>query len=236
MAKSQKIDRRTLLKRLAVLPAATVGGGLAAPAWAEGAAQKVGLITSNVCTLAPETTEGPYYFDPALVRQDITEGLDGIALEMNIQVVDSSCNPIENARVDIWHCDAEGNYSGYASQGSNGVQDTSDQTFLRGTQFSDQFGVATFASIYPGWYRSRTTHIHFKVFLNETTLVTSQIFFPDALSQYLFENVPPYNSRSEARDTHNADDRIALQAGDGAFAAIREVGNAYSAGLVVGVS
>ena len=62
------------------------------------------------------------------------------------------------ARVDIWHCDAEGNYSGHASQGSDGIPDTSSETFLRGTQFADDQGVVTFRTIYPGWYRGRTMH------------------------------------------------------------------------------
>ena len=35
--------------------------------------------------------------------------------------------------MDIWHCDAAGNYSGYANQGSDGMLDTSGETFLRGT-------------------------------------------------------------------------------------------------------
>ncbi len=238
MLENSYLNRRTLLTRLAILPAAATGASIAAPAWAEAAASSAGLVSSNVCLVAPEVTEGPYYFDPdldLLDRKDITEGLDGVKLEVKIQVVDSACNPIADARVDIWHCDAEGNYSGYATQGSSGVKDTSNETFLRGTQTTDVSGIVTFDTIYPGWYASRTTHIHYKVFLDEKTVLTSQIFFPDALSQYLFENIRPYNNRAASRDTLNVNDGIAQQAGEGAYAAIRERADMYSAGIVVGV-
>ncbi|SMX33431.1 intradiol ring-cleavage dioxygenase [Actibacterium lipolyticum] len=227
------VSRRTLLKSLAAAPVAALG---IAPAWAQSAASAAGLVTPNVCMVMPEVTEGPYYLDPGLIRADITEGKTGIPLKLTMQVVDAQCAPFAGARVDIWHCDAEGNYSGYSGQGSDSVNDTQGETFLRGTQFTGDGGLVTFDTIYPGWYRGRTTHIHYKVFLDETTVLTSQIFFPDALSQYLFDTVAPYNARSGARDTVNSNDWIAAQAGDGAFAAIREQANKYTAALVVGVN
>ena len=232
MARSEP-TRRALLASLAASPAVMLG---ARPTVAqETAAAGAGLISPNVCMLATEVTEGPYYTDPELVRADITEGKEGVALEMTIQIVDASCQPLPGARVDIWHCDAQGNYSGYANQGSDGMLDTSAETFLRGTQVADDRGIVTFQTIYPGWYRGRTTHIHHKVFLDETNVLTGQIFFPDALSQYLYDNVPPYNDRTSARDTVNANDFIAEEAGEGAYAGVREAGNRYVATLVIGV-
>ena len=47
------------------------------------------------------------------------------------------CRPLPGVRVDVWHCDAAGNYSGYARQGSDRALDTRGETFLRGTQFAD---------------------------------------------------------------------------------------------------
>ncbi|MBB93078.1 MAG: protocatechuate dioxygenase [Rhodobacteraceae bacterium] len=226
--------RRNLLRGFALAPFAATGFGVA-PRMAQAQAQAAGLISPNACLLSAEVTEGPYYIDPDLVRADITEGREGVPLEMKLQVVDASCNPIEGARVDIWHCDAAGNYSGYANQGSDQTVDTTGETFLRGTQPTDARGIATFQTIYPGWYRGRTTHIHYKVFLDENTLLTSQIFFPDALSEYLFKSVAPYNDRSAERDTVNSNDWIAQEAGDGAFAFIQEQSARYVAALVVGV-
>lgn len=232
-ATPQNVGRRTLLKSMAALPviAAT------APAFAAtSSTQQAGLISSDVCVLAKEVTEGPYYTDPNLIRADITEGKAGIPLEMVIQVVDSTCTPLENARVDIWHCDAQGNYSGYEGQGSDSALNTKDQTFLRGTQFTNEAGIASFETIYPGWYRGRTTHIHYKVFLDEVTILTSQLYFPDALSEFIFRNAEAYTGRDSERDTRNGNDGIAQQSGDSSFAAIKEQSGKYIASLVVGVS
>lgn len=229
----QNIGRRTLLKSMAALPviAAT------APAFAAtSSTQQAGLISSDVCVLAKEVTEGPYYTDPNLIRADITEGKAGIPLEMVIQVVDSTCTPLENARVDIWHCDAQGNYSGYEGQGSDSALNTKDQTFLRGTQFTNEAGIASFETIYPGWYRGRTTHIHYKVFLDDVTILTSQLYFPDALNEFIFLNAEAYTGRDSERDTRNGNDGIAQQSGDSSFAAIKEQSGKYIASLVVGVS
>jgi protocatechuate 3,4-dioxygenase beta subunit len=229
-----KTDRRQMLKLLATAPAAA-GLSMALPAMAKGEAASVGLITGKVCKLTPEVTEGPYYFDPGLVRVDIRDGRPGIPMKMRIQVVTADCQPVENARVDIWHCDAQGNYSGYSSQGSDTRLDTTGQSFLRGTQMTDSAGIATFQTIYPGWYASRTVHIHFKVFLDKSQALTGQIFFPDALSQYIFENAPAYGGRSGKRDMVNINDGIAQQAGEGSHAAVREQAEGYDAALVVGI-
>ncbi len=226
-------DRRSLLRLLAASAALTAGGSIAPP-WARRAAAQAGLIGANVCALTPEVTEGPYYIDPKLLRADIREDRVGVPLDLAMQVVDAACQPIPGARVDVWHCDAKGDYSGFATQGSDIVADTSAQTFLRGTQLADERGIARFTTIYPGWYRGRTTHIHFKVFIGERTVLTGQMFFPDALSEYVYLNDPDYK-RDSSRDTINARDGIARQAGEGSYAAVREQEKGYEAELVIGV-
>ncbi|HEY3492379.1 MAG TPA: intradiol ring-cleavage dioxygenase [Solirubrobacterales bacterium] len=112
------------------------------------------------CVLTPEQDEGPFYIDLARVRRDIVEDRPGVPLALALTVVDAStCEPIRDAAVDIWHCDALGVYSGEPSEGSEGT------TFLRGIQMTDSKGRAEFATIYPGQYPGRTTHIHLKVHL-----------------------------------------------------------------------
>lgn len=233
-ADTPRPTRRAMLAGFAASPVVATGVGVF-PSKARAQASAAGLLTPNVCMVLPEVTEGPYYVDERLLRADITEDREGVPLRLQMQVVTADCRPVPEARVDIWHCDAQGNYSGYARQGSDGTNDTSGETFLRGTQISDENGLVGFDTIYPGWYRGRTTHIHYKVFLDESTVLTSQIFFPDALSQYLYLAVPPYNDRSAERDTMNGNDGIAQQAGEGAFAAIREQQARYDAALVVGI-
>lgn len=232
------MNRRDAFKAVAV----TASGGLlmSQQAFAQetgaSASQTAALLQgADVCAIIPEVTEGPYYFDPEMERVDITEGRPGIPTRIRLQVVDASCIALPGARVDIWHCDATGVYSGYAGQGDDGNTDTTGETFMRGTQFADASGIAEFETVYPSWYRGRTTHIHFKIFLDETNILTGQIFFPDALSEYIYLNVAPYNDRASQRDTLNANDGIATQSTRAAFAFIKELAGEYLVAMIVGV-
>lgn len=112
------------------------------------------------CVLTPEQDEGPFYIDLARVRRDIVEERPGVPLTLALTVVDANtCKPVRDAAVDVWHCDALGVYSGEPSEGSAGT------TYLRGIQMTDANGEAEFATVYPGQYPGRTTHIHLKVHL-----------------------------------------------------------------------
>lgn len=224
------LDRRSLLRALAASPLA-----LALPAAVQAEVTAAGLISSDVCMLQKEVTEGPFYLDPKLVRADISEGKPGLPMQLRLQVVTADCVPVVGARVDVWHCDALGVYSGVRNLG--GGADTSGETFLRGTQATDSNGIAAFQTRFPGWYPGRTTHIHYKVFLDEKTLLTSQIFFDEAVNAAIYEDNEAY-ARDEERDMLNGQDRIAGQAGEGAYAAVRmtEPDGHMEAALVVGIS
>lgn len=227
---SPRLTRRQALAGLAgaALP-------LAAPALAR--AEAPTLIAEAACFLTPRATEGPFYFDPALVRTDIREDREGVPLALAMQVVDAGCVPIPGARVDIWHCDATGHYSGYGGQGDD-RSSTVGATFLRGTQFADAGGVARFLTIYPGWYPGRATHIHFKVFLADDTLVTAQAYFPDALSDQVYAGAEPYSRRGSERGTRNANDGVLARSGAGAESvfSLAEITTGYEGSLVVGVA
>ena len=121
--------------------------------------------------------QGPFYFDPKLVRDDITEGKWGAPLALTLQVVEAkNCTSLKTTRVDVWHSDGLGIYSGYARQATGSSK---GETFLRGTQFTDAEGAVRFTTIYPGWYPGRTPHIHFKVIFDHKDMVTGQLYFPD---------------------------------------------------------
>ncbi|MGE3066806.1 MAG: intradiol ring-cleavage dioxygenase, partial [Hyphomicrobiaceae bacterium] len=185
------------------------GAGLASMAAEPAAAETTpALQPQGVCTLFPQAVEGPYYFDPHLVRGDITEGRPGLPMRLDLRVIESgSCRPIAGARVDVWHADAGGIYSGYAGQGDARSVSTKGQVYLRGTQMTDGNGAVAFTSIYPGWYPGRTPHVHVKVFLDTRTLVTGQVYFPDALSARIYRERQPYAGRP-VPDTTNATDGI----------------------------
>ncbi len=224
------LDRRTLLKALTIAPVAvTLPGAVLAEV------AQAGLISTDVCMLSTAVTEGPFYVDPNLIRSDIAEGRPGLPMTLRLQVVTADCLPVAGARVDVWHCDAGGVYSGVQNLG--GGADTVGQTFLRGTQATDSTGVATFQTIFPGWYPGRTTHVHYMVYLDAKTVLTSQIFFDEAVNRAIYDDHEAY-ARDGARDMLNADDGIAADAGDGAYARVKmtEPDGAMEAALVVGIN
>jgi protocatechuate 3,4-dioxygenase beta subunit len=192
----------------------------------------------DACILTPQSEEGPFYVNPKLVRADITDGKPGVALGLRLRVIDAgSCTPISGARIDIWHCDARGVYSAFVGQGDDHNIDQSSSTFLRGTQLAGTNGWTEFKTIYPGWYDGRATHIHFKVFLGERTVLTGQTFFPDALNEFIYTNVPDYTGRPRQRMVVNANDHIAtdLDPGCRAYCAVKEERERYVATLTLAV-
>lgn len=197
---------------------------------AAGMAAAGGKAAPGRLPLTAQATEGPYYFDAGKVRADITEGLPGVLLDIRFSVMDSSGTPLPEARVDVWHCNAAGVYSGYAGQGEQRTTSTVGATFLRGTLRTGADGLAIFHSVYPGWYEGRTTHIHFKVFSGTRTLLTSQFFLPDALSEFLYTQLPEYK-KQRLREVLNRNDGIALMAGSTVLGAVREEAQRYVASL-----
>ena len=138
-----------------------------------------GTSTSS-CTVAPTETEGPFptKVPSSYTRTDITDGRTGYKMTAKL-TINSSCNPLAGAIVDIWHCDAEGNYSEY---GGGGMQSINYQSlhFLRGRQITDAEGVVNFTTIFPGWYSGRATHIHVHVYSTSgNSLKITQIAFPE---------------------------------------------------------
>ncbi|MER5401378.1 intradiol ring-cleavage dioxygenase [Streptomyces sp. NPDC002599] len=163
-----------------------------------------------VCTLTKEMTEGPYYLDGQLVRANVTEGKAGAPLKLVLTVVDDdTCVPIGNALVEIWHCDALGEYSGFV--GNNGHSEPDDGTFLRGGVLTNASGVANITTIYPGWYRGRCVHIHVKVhtgvtltsdgsFTGGRELHTGQLFCSETITAAM-ARVSPYSTNTVTRTT-----------------------------------
>lgn len=159
---------------------------------------------AQTCTLIPQETDGPYPLysvlsDPTMVRADITEGKAGVPLTVHLSLIDvnDQCSPIEGAAVYVWHCDADGAYSGY---GGNQNGNHLGETFCRGLQVSDASGNVTFQTIYPGWYPGRITHVHFEVFLDAVlqtpASAVSQLAFPQSVTQAVYA-VAPYASNGQ---------------------------------------
>jgi protocatechuate 3,4-dioxygenase beta subunit len=225
-----RITRRGSLVKLGGAAVAAVAGWKAVEAADDARGAGPAAVASGVlsCVLAPEQTEGPYYLSGDRLRRNVTEGKPGVPLTLKLTVLDvSTCKPIKGAAVDIWHCDAGGVYSGTSVQG------TEDRTFLRGIQKTDAKGVATFKTIYPGWYQGRTVHIHVRVSLGGNIVHTGQLYFPDATTDTVYKR-SPYSSRP-GRDPRNTGDSIYRNGGSRSTLKLRKIGTGYSGSITMGV-
>ncbi|WP_323816326.1 protocatechuate dioxygenase [Cellvibrio sp. NN19] len=147
--------------------------------------------SSGTCTVIPTETIGPYplstLLDNSLVlRENIAEDKTGVPLQVKLKLVDvnNGCTPV-SGYVYIWHCDKDGNYSGYSGE--------SGKTYCRGVQYTDTNGLAQFTTIYPGWYTGRITHIHFQIFLTNygssaKSTAISQMAFPTEITTAVYDS------------------------------------------------
>ncbi len=181
-------------------------------------------------------TEGPYFVEGQLERSDIRSNSadetvqEGVKLQLTFRVslaTADGCVPLAGAQIDVWHCNALGVYSAVTSGGNN----AGDQDFLRGYQFTDEAGIARFTTIYPGWYRGRTAHIHFMVrgytSWGEYYYFASQLFFDDAVSAHVFTQAP-YASRGQP-DTNNGTDILFRNGGKQMLLNLTQQDRGYSA-------
>jgi protocatechuate 3,4-dioxygenase beta subunit len=222
------VTRRGSLVRLAGFLGAPLGAGTWKAA-TSAAAGPAGVASGAVtCVLTPEQTEGPYYIANEKLRRNITDGRPGTPLALRLGVVDAStCRPIKGATVDIWHADAAGVYSGFGAGSAS-------RTFMRGIQRTDAKGVATFRTVYPGWYQGRTVHIHVKVHLGGNVVHTGQLYFPDTLTDVAYKRAP-YASRP-GRDVRNSSDSVFRNGGRRSLLTVRRSGAGYLGSIVMGVA
>lgn len=185
------------------------------------------------CVVRPQQTEGPFFVDGTLERSDIRVDplgvtAPGIPLAIDLHtasLLKGSLRPLTNARVDLWHCDAQGRYSD--------PHDTSvpvpQSRFLRGYQTTDGHGITRFTTIYPGWYHGRTVHIHVKIRWQDGGNhheFTSQFYFNDAQSATIFTD--PAYTRAGQRDRLNQQDGIYTEGGDQLLLTLQPKGTGFA--------
>jgi protocatechuate 3,4-dioxygenase beta subunit len=182
--------------------------------------------TNLTCTLTPslievegtpQQIEGPYFVDGmpnrSDIRSDTSDGSvqDGIPLRLILHVYDvddidgdgvGSCTPLTNAKVDVWHANPQGVYSGVQDAG------TGQNNYLRGYQMTDENGTVQFTTVYPGWYEGRAIHIHVKVRnfegSNETLEWTSQFYLNNSINE-LVHTQSPYSNHGPIPMTNEED-------------------------------
>lgn len=143
----------------------------------------------GACVLIPSETAGPFPLDLTAnnfyFRQDVREDRAGVPFTVRLRILGlNNCLPMTNVRVNIWHCDKDGVYSGYTGQ--QGGLNTTGLTFLRGYQITDANGEVQFTTIFPGWYPGRVCHIHFQVYVSSNYAAISQLTFQVAEKQAIY--------------------------------------------------
>jgi protocatechuate 3,4-dioxygenase beta subunit len=226
------VRRRDALRILAGAGGLLLGGR----STAQGAPSRV---PSPGCVLTSAQTEGPYFVDERLNRSDVRADpatgavRPGAPLTLALRVAavaGTQCAPLREAIVDIWQCDALGNYSDVdAARGTR---------FLRGYQVTDAEGRVRFTTIYPGAYPGRAVHIHFKIRAGapgRAPEFTSQLYFDDALTDRVHA-ASAYGGGAASRRTRNARDGLYLRGGRDLTLDVAEDGSGYAAAYEIGVS
>jgi protocatechuate 3,4-dioxygenase beta subunit len=152
------------------------------------------------CTLIPSETAGPFPLDLTAntyyFRNDVREDRIGAPLTVRLKIIGSSnCEPMNNLRVNIWHCDKDGIYSGYDTpQNAGGSVSTK---WLRGYQMTDANGEVEFSTIFPGWYAGRICHIHFQVYVSTSYAAVSQLTFDIAQKNAVYATFPSLYTKGD---------------------------------------
>jgi len=175
------VERKTFLKTLGLTGAASV---LPLENTLKAAAS---IASPPTCVLIPSETAGPFPLDlttnPFYFRQDVREDRTGVQFNQKMRIIGlGNCLPMANVRVNIWHCDKVGNYSGYGNQAG--------LTYLRGYQITDANGEVEFVTVFPGWYNGRICHIHFQVFVSSQYAAISQLTYDIALKNAIYAEYP----------------------------------------------
>lgn len=181
--------------------------------------------------------QGPFFIhnderagDVDLFREDIRGQYDpnaepGTELQMHFRVLDNaggaicSDNPLQGVAVYVWHCDAQGYYSGFGEPGEQTPDEPyrfrpnhndldNDTSFCRGAGITDANGVVSFRTIFPGWYNGRDIHVHLMILRPDTPargrvryrgeghLYTTQLYFEPELIDTVHKAAQPYLRRT----------------------------------------
>ncbi|KAF3762014.1 putative dioxygenase [Cryphonectria parasitica EP155] len=133
------------------------------------------------CLLWPSIeplAEGPYYVRDELIRQNGIEGLPGINMTLDVQIIDTStCEPVANQYTEFWQANATGVYSGTDNTDNGDGTDPSilNTTFSRAIWPTDDEGVVQVDLLFPGHYAPRATHTHIIVHQNTTVLANGTL-------------------------------------------------------------
>ncbi len=122
---------------------------------------------------------GPYYKENSPMRTKISpENANGSKLIISGTILKNDCRTaVPGAILDIWQADENGSY---------------DNEWYRGRVTTNNNGDYSFETVIPKGYGEGTAfrppHIHFKVWVGNQEIITSQMFFPESKGKKGFED------------------------------------------------
>lgn len=169
--------------------------------------------TSGQCAMIKDSFEGPFFFCTNPNSSEVAKGKEGVPLIVALRAVDAAtCKPLNDAVIDIWHCDAMGLYSGYdlgvdePIKSGRHAEPQNTQRACRGALRTDKDGIAEFRTIYPGYYIERATHIHLKAHIGNRAFLTNQAYMPEEVNDATYR-LAPYNATRKAKRLLNSDEK-----------------------------
>lgn len=127
------------------------------------------------CRATPRDQLGPFYSRNAPELGDLCSSGSGGKARLLVSgrvLAAPDCKPLPGALVEVWHADANGDYSGF----TRGKTDD-PACLLRASIKADAEGRYAFSTVVPAEYPGRPRHIHYRVsHPGHTTLVT-QLYF-----------------------------------------------------------
>lgn len=137
------------------------------------------IIANKGCVPTFVDGGGPYYKENAPFREKIVPSeTNGEKLIVRGRVLKNDCaTPVEGAVLDIWQASENGSY---------------EEEYYRGKVRSGEDGEYEFETVVPKGYGEGTAfrppHIHFKVFIDDRQIITSQMFFPEVRGRQGFND------------------------------------------------
>ena len=115
--------------------------------------------------------EGPYYSSTLVHTVDLTNGATSEIVVLEGVLLNTDCNPIRNAKIDIWHANQAGEYD--LSEG---------ERVHYGFIITDENGEFSIRTILPGAYLNgpnvyRPRHYHIKIWVEDIDVLTTQLYF-----------------------------------------------------------
>lgn len=147
------------------------GGGADAATFRDGATIEAGNPQGMVdgatssCRVTSRDQLGPYYKNGHLERAMMAGGGEGMPLIVTGRVLNTKCQPLAGAKVDVWSANGKGVYS---EQGNG---------WCRGFVKTDNDGNYRYEIVYPGPYQGRPRHLHLIISQPGYTSITTQMYF-----------------------------------------------------------